>query len=62
MNDASNNDFATSDFRTGELKLISDTLAERFGKEVETQCADIELRLYKGAPELKKSCAEEAAS
>lgn len=37
MNDATDNDFTINDFTTEELKLISDTLAERFGKEIDTQ-------------------------
>lgn len=32
-----------NDFSDEELKLISDTLSERFGKPVETHLADIEL-------------------
>jgi len=47
MNDTSNNDFTDE-----ELKLISDTLSERFGKSVETQLADIELPVDKGEREL----------
>ncbi|GMR16517.1 MAG: hypothetical protein BMS9Abin31_0858 [Gammaproteobacteria bacterium] len=43
MNDTNSNDFSVDD-----LKLINDTLAERFGKPVETQRADIGLRIYEG--------------
>lgn len=46
MNDISNNDFTDE-----ELKLISDTLSERFGKSVETQLADIELPVDSGDQE-----------
>ena len=40
------------DFSDEELKLISDTLSERFGKSVETQLADIELPVDNGDKEL----------
>ena len=33
------------DFSKEDLKLIDDTLAERYGEKVDTQHADIELRL-----------------
>ena len=39
MNDSNNNDFTPE-----EKKLITDTLAERFGKLVGTQLTDIELK------------------
>ena len=47
MNGISNNDFTDE-----ELKLISDTLSERFGKFIETQLADIELPVDKSEKEL----------
>lgn len=40
MNDTSINDFSASD-----LKLIADTLVERYGKTIDTQRADIELNI-----------------
>ena len=56
------NDTSTNDFSTEELKLITDTLAERFGKPIDTERADIELRVYEGDRELKKSESEETTS
>lgn len=47
MNDSTINDFSTSD-----IKLIHDTLAERYGKPIETQRADIGLNTEKTDHEL----------
>ena len=46
MNHISNNDFTDE-----ELKVISDTLTERFDKSIETQLADIELPVESGQQE-----------
>lgn len=46
------NSISNVDFSDEELKLISDTLAKRFGKSVETQLADIELPVDSGDKEL----------
>jgi len=48
MNDTSNNDFTPE-----EEKLITDTLAERYGQAKEIQLADIELRVDESEHELK---------
>lgn len=40
------------DFTDNELKVIYDTLQERYGSPVETQQADIELRIYPDDREL----------
>ena len=40
------------DFENNELKLINDTLNERYGAPVETQRADIELRIHPDDREL----------
>ncbi len=40
------------DFTPDELKIINETLTERFGHEIETQLVDSEIRLYKGDREL----------
>ena len=37
---------SNNDFTNEELKLISDTVAERLGGPVETQQVDIELRVH----------------
>jgi hypothetical protein len=42
------NGISINDFTDEELKLISDTLSERFGKSIETQLADIELPVDNG--------------
>ena len=49
MTDDSNNDLY--DFTPEDLKLINDTLAERYGNPTETQRADIELPVDKGDQE-----------
>ena len=41
MNDTNNID---NDFTVDDIKLITDTLAERFGNPVDTERADIELK------------------
>lgn len=48
MNDTSSNDFTPE-----EEKLITNTLAERYGKTVEIQLADIELRVDESEHELR---------
>ncbi len=40
------------DFTPDELKIISDTLNERFDQQIETQLVDSEVRLYEGDREL----------
>ncbi|MFV1983501.1 MAG: hypothetical protein ACC657_08165 [Thiohalomonadales bacterium] len=40
------------DFTQDELKIIKDTLTERFGHDVETHLVETEVRLYKGDREL----------
>lgn len=40
------------DFTETELKVIKDTLKERYDEPVEVQCADSELRLHPGDREL----------
>ena len=40
------------DFTPAESKVVNDTLKERYGKTVDTQQADIELRIYKDDREL----------
>jgi len=40
------------DFEGAELKVVKDTLKERYGEEVETQLADVELRLDLGDREV----------
>lgn len=40
------------DFTESELKVINDTLQERYGKPADTQRADIELRIYPDDREL----------
>lgn len=40
------------DFTADELKIINETLSERFGHNVETQLVDTEVRMTKGDREL----------
>ena len=40
------------EFTDVEVKIVHDTLQERYGKPVETQLADIELRIYSDDREL----------
>ena len=40
------------DFTQDELTILNQTLNERFGKEIETQLVDTEVRMYKGDREL----------
>jgi len=40
------------EFTEEELKIIKNTLSERFVREIETQLADTEVRMYKGDREL----------
>ncbi|VAX08136.1 hypothetical protein MNBD_GAMMA25-418 [hydrothermal vent metagenome] len=40
------------DFTNDETKLILDTLRERYAKDIETNIADVELRIYPGDREL----------
>jgi len=40
------------DFSDDEIKIVSDTLAERYGEPKDLQLADVELRLSKGDREL----------
>ena len=42
----------TTQFTDEEVKIVQDTLQERYGKTVETQLADIELRIYSDDREL----------
>jgi len=40
------------EFTENEIKIVNDTLQERYGKPVDTQLADIELRIYPDDREL----------
>ena len=51
---------SNNDFTNEELKLISDTVAERLGGPVETQQVDIELRVHEGDRVLDKNKVKES--